>query len=63
MKNFLKKKRKKFLLTIDDGYKSFYEYAWPYLKENQNTFYNFYIYRGSGKKWLYELEANQKLII
>ena len=33
-KNFLKpKNKKKILLTIDDAFKSFYENAWPYLKE------------------------------
>ncbi len=38
-KNFLKpKNKKKILLTIDDAFKSFYENAWPYLKENQIPF-------------------------
>ena len=32
------KERKKILLTIDDGFQSFYEEAWPYLKENQIPF-------------------------
>ena len=32
------KKQKKILLTIDDGFQSFYEVAWPYLKENQIPF-------------------------
>ncbi len=37
--NFLKpKNKKKILLTIDDAFKSFYENAWPYLKENQIPF-------------------------
>ena len=32
-KEFNKKKnQKKILITIDDGFKSFYEEAWPYLK-------------------------------
>ncbi len=32
------KKQKRILLTIDDGFKSFYEVAWPYLKENKIPF-------------------------
>ena len=27
------KERKKILITIDDGFKSFYNEAWPYLKK------------------------------
>ena len=35
-KNFNKEKNeKKILITIDDGFSSFYENAWPYLKENK----------------------------
>ena len=34
----LPKNEKKILLTIDDGFKSFYEEAWPYLKENKIPF-------------------------
>tara|TARA_B100000902_G_scaffold380421_1_gene415822 strand:+ start:52 stop:1110 length:1059 start_codon:yes stop_codon:yes gene_type:complete len=38
-KNFLKgKNEKKILLTIDDAFLSFYENAWPYLKENKIPF-------------------------
>mgnify|MGYP002829071178 CR=1 FL=1 len=42
-KNFLDefdkpKKEKKILITIDDGYKSFYTEAWPYLKKNKIPF-------------------------
>ena len=37
--NFSKpKKEKKILLTIDDGFISFYENAWPYLKKNRIPF-------------------------
>ena len=37
--NFKKpKKEKKILITIDDGFTSFYENAWPFLKENQIPF-------------------------
>ena len=32
------KKNKKILLTVDDGFRSFYENAWPYLKKNQIPF-------------------------
>ena len=32
------KKEKKILLTIDDGFKSFYINAWPYLKKNKIPF-------------------------
>tara|TARA_B100000674_G_scaffold479313_1_gene477577 strand:+ start:406 stop:1467 length:1062 start_codon:yes stop_codon:yes gene_type:complete len=32
------KKQKKILLTIDDGFQSFYDFAWPYLKENKIPF-------------------------
>ena len=32
------KKEKKILITIDDGFKSFYNEAWPYLKRNQIPF-------------------------
>tara|TARA_B100000902_G_scaffold377467_1_gene409711 strand:+ start:58 stop:1119 length:1062 start_codon:yes stop_codon:yes gene_type:complete len=38
-KNFASpKKQKKILLTIDDGFQSFYDVAWPYLKENKIPF-------------------------
>ena len=33
-----KKDRKDILITIDDGFKSFYTEAWPYLKENKIPF-------------------------
>ena len=32
------KNKKKILITIDDGFKSFYEEAWPYLKKNKIPF-------------------------
>ncbi len=32
------KKEKKILITIDDGFKSFYDEAWPYLKKNRIPF-------------------------
>tara|TARA_Y100000996_G_scaffold125213_1_gene94609 strand:- start:1243 stop:2304 length:1062 start_codon:yes stop_codon:yes gene_type:complete len=39
VENFYNKKdKKKILITIDDGFKSFYEEAWPYLKEKKIPF-------------------------
>ncbi len=32
------KKKKKILLTVDDAFQSFYDIAWPYLKENKIPF-------------------------
>ena len=32
------KSEKKILITIDDGFKSFYNEAWPYLKKNKIPF-------------------------
>ncbi len=32
------KNKKKILITIDDGFKSFYTHAWPYLKKNNIPF-------------------------
>ena len=34
----LTKNKKKILINIDDGFKSFYNEAWPYLKENKIPF-------------------------
>ena len=34
-----KKKKRKILLTIDDGLLSFYQNAWPILKRKKNSFY------------------------
>ena len=47
---FEEKLEKKFLLTIDDGYDSFYEHAWPYLRENQIPFLIFISTEAVGKK-------------
>ena len=47
---FEEKTEKKFLLTIDDGYESFYKYAWPYLKENKIPFLIFISTQAIGKK-------------
>ena len=41
-KNFhIVKKEKKILITIDDAFSSFYEVAWPYLKEKKNSIHSF----------------------
>ena len=49
--NFSKvKKRKKILITIDDGFKSFYENAWPFLKKNKIPFILFVSTEPVGKK-------------
>ena len=43
------KKEKKILITIDDGFKSFYNEAWPYLKENNIPFILFVSTQPVGK--------------
>jgi len=49
-KNFSEvKTTKKVLITIDDGFKSFYEHAWPYLKENKIPFILFISTEAVGK--------------
>jgi peptidoglycan/xylan/chitin deacetylase (PgdA/CDA1 family) len=49
-KNFDKpKKEKKILLTIDDAFSSFYEVAWPYLKDNNIPFILFVSTEAVGK--------------
>tara|TARA_B100000029_G_scaffold27753_1_gene27076 strand:- start:94 stop:1017 length:924 start_codon:yes stop_codon:yes gene_type:complete len=48
--NFDKPKlKKKILLTIDDGFTSFYEYAWPYLKKKEIPFILFISTEAIGK--------------
>ena len=54
-KNFLDeinepKNKKKILITIDDGFKSFYNEAWPYLKKNKIPFILFVSTEPVGKK-------------
>ena len=44
------KKQKKILITIDDGFKSFYTEAWPYLKKNKIPFILFVSTEPIGKK-------------
>ncbi len=43
------KKNKKILLTIDDGFTSFYQYAWPYLKKKKIPFILFISTEAVGK--------------
>ncbi len=43
------KERKKILITIDDGFTSFYENAWPYLKERKIPFILFISTEAIGK--------------
>jgi poly-beta-1,6-N-acetyl-D-glucosamine N-deacetylase len=44
------KKQKKIFLTIDDGFQSFYEVAWPFLKKNKIPFVLFVSTEPIGKK-------------
>ncbi len=44
------KDKKKILITIDDGFKSFYNEAWPYLKKNKIPFILFVSTQPVGKK-------------
>ena len=37
------KNKKKILLTIDDGFKSFYNEAWPYLKKIKSLLYYLFL--------------------
>ena len=43
------KSKKKILLTIDDGFMSFYQHAWPYLKEKKIPFILFVSTEAVGK--------------
>ena len=44
------KRQKKILLTVDDGFQSFFEIAWPYLKKNKIPFILFVSTEPAGKK-------------
>ncbi len=46
---YVPKLKKKILLTIDDGFSSFYNNAWPYLKENRIPFILFISTEAVGK--------------
>jgi len=54
------KTKKEILLTIDDAFTSFYQNAWPYLKEKKNSIYIICFNRSSWKLWLYELGSNKR---
>ncbi len=68
-KFFKEKLEKEFLLTIDDGYISFYKYAWPYLKKNKIPFIIFISTEAIGKqgymnwKQIKEIEKNDFVYI
>ena len=69
-KNLMKKKiKKKILITIDDGFLSFYEEAWPYLKKNDIPFILFVSTEPVGKNgymnWdqILEIESSKLGII
>ncbi len=63
------KKQKKILLTIDDAFQSFYDVAWPFLKENKIPFILFVSTEPVGNKgymtWnqLKELERENFVVI
>ena len=66
---FTPKKKKKILLTIDDAFLSFYEVAWPFLKENKIPFILFTSTKPIGNKgymsWeqLREIESEKFAVI
>tara|TARA_B110000003_G_scaffold197108_1_gene195769 strand:+ start:727 stop:1788 length:1062 start_codon:yes stop_codon:yes gene_type:complete len=69
-KNYnIPKNEKKILITIDDGFTSFYEFAWPYLKDNKIPFILFISTEAIGKKgymnWnqIREIEKEQNAYI
>ncbi len=63
------KLKKEILITIDDGFESFYNEAWPYLKENKIPFILFISTEPVGKKgymtWkqIKEIESNDLAFI
>jgi peptidoglycan/xylan/chitin deacetylase (PgdA/CDA1 family) len=63
------KKEKKILITIDDAFSSFYEFAWPYLKDNKIPFILFVSTEVIGKKgymsWnqIHEIEKEKNAYI
>ena len=52
------KKERKILFTVDDGLLSFYENAWPILREKKNSIYSFCKYKRSWIIQLHELGSN-----
>ena len=58
---YKEKLEKKFLLTIDDGYRSFYDHAWPYLKENKIPFLIFISTEAIGKNGYMDWEEIKEI--
>ena len=58
---FKPKPNKKFLLTVDDAFTSFYENAWPYLKQKKIPFILFVSTQSVGKKGVLELLTKGRL--
>ena len=58
--NFDIKRKKKILLTIDDGFKSFYDNAWPFLKKNKIPFILFVSTEPVGKNGYMNLGSNYR---
>ena len=52
------KSQRKVLLTIDDGFSSFYENAWPVLKKKENSFYFICKHKRSWCFQLYDMGSN-----
>ena len=59
-KEFDKVKDKKILVTIDDGFKSFYDEAWPYLRKNNIPFILFVSTQPVGKNGFMTWESNNR---
>ena len=57
------KSEKKILITIDDGFKSFYKEAWPYLKKNKIPFILFVSTEPVGKNGYMTWEEIKELKI
>ena len=58
---FKEKLEKSFLLTVDDGYNSFYKNAWPYLKENKIPFIIFISTEAVGKSGYMDWEQIKEI--
>ena len=58
---YIEKPEKKFLLTVDDGYSSFYKHAWPYLLENEVPFLIFISTEAVGKNGYMDWEQIKEI--
>ena len=58
---FKEKSEKKFLLSIDDGYYSFYKHAWPYLYKNKIPFIIFISTEAIGKEGYMDWEEIKEI--